>query len=150
MSYTIKQFTPNMVDKYFDSYIATIHNLTDSGKQSPSLMKQSLQAIHEQWSIVFVACDIISDEIVWSVSLLVEQKLIRWCSKAWHIEDVATRAWHEGKGIWSSLIHEAIKHAKQAWCYKIILDCDTKLSWYYARFGFEEKWVEMKMYLEKL
>jgi hypothetical protein len=41
----------------------------------------------------------------------------------------------------------ATKKAKEEWCYKIILDCDQKLEWYYQNFWFQPSWSFMKVYL---
>ena len=142
-----KQFIPKDVDKYFTSYGKTIDSLVPVWEQTPAILKASLEKISEQWTIVHIAVDEELDEIVWTASCLVECKLHRWWCKAGHIEDVATRAWRWGKWIWSNLIKKCVSSAKDAWCYKIILQCTDDLAPYYERFWFEVKGVDMKMYL---
>lgn len=147
MAIIYKHFLPEDIDKYFTSYWQTIDSLVPMWKQTPVILKASLENIIQQWTIVHIAVDEELDEIVWTASTLIEFKLHRWWCKAWHIEDVATREGRWGKWIWSELITQCLQSAKDAWCYKIILDCTEELSWYYARFGFEVKGVEMKKYL---
>ena len=147
MSFTYKVFTPNMVDTYFQSYIKTIENLVPAGEQTQYDMKQNLTKMLEQWSKVFVAVDDEIDEIVWTITVLIEQKLTRWWAKAAHLEELITRKWWQGKGIWSQLMKQAITYAQSQNAYKIILDCDPSLVGFYKRFGFEQSEVMMRRYL---
>ena len=47
----------------------------------------------------------------------------------------------------SALIKHAIQAAKDAHCYKIILDCDAELIPYYEKFGFTNKGIFMGQYM---
>lgn len=144
---TYTTFSPTLVDTYFDSYLKTIENLVPAGKQNPENMKNNLEKMLNQWSQVFIAIDKEVNEIVGTITILIEQKLTRWWAKAWHIEEVITRKWWGRRWIASSLITQAIEYAKKQWCYKIILDCDKKLIPFYEKFWFQESEVMMKMYM---
>jgi predicted GNAT family N-acyltransferase len=147
MSIIYSTFHPKDATLYFDSYCSTIESLVTAWEQSPEVLKTSLEKVIQQWSIVHIAIDEATNEIVWTATTLIEQKLHRGGTKAWHIEDVATRAWRWWNGIGSQLIKNSIESAKNAWCYKIILDCTQEMSGYYEKFGFEVKGVEMKKYI---
>jgi len=147
MAIIYKTFEPQDASVYFESYCSTIKSLVPAWKQTPETLKSSLEKVISQWSVVHIAIDKDANEIVWTATVLIEYKLHRWGTKAWHIEDVATRNWRWGKWIGSQLITNCIDTAKQAWCYKIILDCTQEMSGYYERFDFKVQWVEMKRYL---
>jgi len=112
----------------------TIANLREVGLEDDRI-RQLLKTMADQDIHVFVARE---DEIIGSVSLIVEQKLIHEGGIVGHIEDVATRKSHEGKGVGSALMKEAVSYAKKRGCYKVMLDCETDLMPFYERFGFKE------------
>ena len=60
--------------------------------------------------------------IVGSITVLIEQKLIRSMGKVAHIEDLITHNSYRGQHIASQLIEHAKEYAKQNACYKIILN----------------------------
>ncbi|XP_078165911.1 putative glucosamine 6-phosphate N-acetyltransferase 2 [Carex rostrata] len=84
--------------------------------------------------------------IVATGSIFIEKKFLRGCSSVAHIEDVvvdkATRGAHLGQRI----INYLVDRAKDAGCYKVILDCTPELKVFYEKCGFEEKNVQMALY----
>ena len=85
--------------------------------------------------------------IVGSITVLIEQKLIRSMGKVAHIEDLITHNSYRGQHIASQLIEHAKEYAKQNACYKIILNCDTSLERFYERNGFINNGTQMSLYL---
>jgi glucosamine-phosphate N-acetyltransferase len=77
---------------------------------------------------------------------MVEQKILRWWSKAGHIEDVAVRKWFEWIWIWKALNIKAIEKSKELGCYKIILDCNKWLEEFYEKIWFETSGIFMRKY----
>eukprot|EP00331_Platyophrya_macrostoma_P025354 CAMPEP_0176459972 /NCGR_PEP_ID=MMETSP0127-20121128/33653_1 /TAXON_ID=938130 /ORGANISM="Platyophrya macrostoma, Strain WH" /LENGTH=133 /DNA_ID=CAMNT_0017851127 /DNA_START=22 /DNA_END=420 /DNA_ORIENTATION=+ len=80
-----------------------------------------------------VLVDDSSNQIVGSVSVLVEPKFIRNLSFVAHIEDVVVHPHHQGKHLGMRLIEGACLIAKSKGCYKAILDADEKNGGFYER-----------------
>jgi glucosamine-phosphate N-acetyltransferase len=146
MTYTVQELTPALIQSQTQDYFATLANLSTVDTMTAEDAATTLALINQQWSQVYVA---IHDDgkIVGTITLLVEQKFLRWWALAWHVEDVAVREGYEGQGIGGWLVAHAVAQAKKLGCYKIILDCNEKLLWFYAKHGFEAKELCMKMYL---
>lgn len=145
MEFIVEELSKKHLD-YLDSFFATLSNLTVAPKQTRERTENLLMGINEQGSKIFIA--ITPDhEIIGSITLMVEQKMIRWGAKAGHIEDVVTREGYEGNGIGKALMNAAIEEAKNCGCYKIILDCDNELTWYYEKFWFKTDGAFMRVYL---
>jgi len=131
---------------HIDSLVKTLNSLSETPEITQQQAEQILDNITQQNSKIFIVIDN-EDGIIWAVTLLIEQKILRGWAKAGHIEDVVTRKWFEWRWIASSLINKAIEKATQEGCYKVILDCEAELCWYYKRFWFIECWVFMRNYL---
>jgi len=145
MQYTIEQFSEKHLD-YLDSFFTTLSNLTLAPKQTRERTENLLTGINEQGSKIFIAITP-DNEIIGTMTLLIEQKLLRGWAKAGHIEDVVTREGCEWNGIGKALITAAIEEAKNCGCYKIILDCDNELIWRYEKFWFKTDGAFMRIYL---
>jgi glucosamine-phosphate N-acetyltransferase len=85
--------------------------------------------------------------IVGSITVLIEQKLIRSMGKVAHIEDLITHKSYRGQHIASQLIEHVKEYAKQNACYKMILNCDASLERFYERNGFINNGTQMSLYL---
>ena len=145
MQYTIKELTVEDLDS-LDSFFATLSSLTTAPKQTRERTESLLMGINEQGSKIFIAITP-EHEIIGSLTLMIEQKMIRWGAKAGHIEDVVTREGYEGNGIGKALMNAAIAEAENCGCYKIILDCENELIGYYEKFWFKNDGAFMRMYL---
>ena len=87
------------------------------------------------------------NQLIGMGTLLIESKLIHGGSKVAHIEDVVIDKTYQGKGYGKILINNLIEKAKKFKCYKIILNCDEKNIRFYEKAGFQQKNVEMSLYL---
>lgn len=134
------------LENNIETYIQTLQNLSSIPNIKLKDANRTFHEIKNQWTIIYIAINK-TKWIIGSISLLLEKKFLRWGWLAWHIEDVVVRKWFEWNGIWSKLMEMATKKAKKEWCYKIILDCDQKLEWYYQNFWFKPSWSFMKIYL---
>lgn len=85
--------------------------------------------------------------IIGTITILIEQKLIRDMGKVAHIEDVVVDSKYRGNNIGNMLIKIAIEHAKERKCYKIILDCAEGVKGFYEKCGFICNGAEMAIYL---
>ena len=66
--------------------------------------------------------------------------------KVGHVEDVVVDAASRGRGLGLRIVRRLVEIARDAGCYKIILDCTPELRAYYAKCGFVEKGVQMAIY----
>ena len=91
----------------------------------------------------YVAC--IGDHVVGTASLLVEQKFIHKGGKVGHIEDVAVHPDCRQHGVGSALVKHATEQARKLGCYKVILSCFERLTPFYAKLGYRQHDVGMRI-----
>ena len=84
--------------------------------------------------------------VIGTATLLIEPKLIYNISFVGHIEDVVVDNKYRGYGIGKMMITHLTNKAELLDCYKVILDCAEKNSFFYSKCGFECKGVEMALY----
>ncbi|OEL12520.1 putative glucosamine 6-phosphate N-acetyltransferase 2 [Dichanthelium oligosanthes] len=78
--------------------------------------------------------------------LFVERKFLRGGGKVGHVEDVVVDAAARGRGLGLRIVRCLVEIARDAGCYKVILDCTPELRAYYAKCGFVDKGVQMAVY----
>lgn len=71
-----------------------------------------------------------------TATLVIEQKFIHRGGLVGHVEDVATNPAMRGRGLASRLVERLVEEARQAGCYKVILDCNDHVAPFYQRLGF--------------
>jgi len=69
--------------------------------------------------------------------LFVERKFLRGGGKVGHVEDVVVDAAARRRGLGLRIVRRLVEIARDAGCYKIILDCTLELRAYYAKCGSE-------------
>lgn len=79
---------------------------------------------------------LIGDEVIGTASLILEHKFLHRGGTIGHIEDVAVRPGHEGKGVGSAVVRELVELARRSGCYKVILSCTDQNVPFYSRIGF--------------
>jgi glucosamine-phosphate N-acetyltransferase len=84
------------------------------------------------------------DQIIGTISVIIEPKFIRNGGYVAHIEDVAVRVNCQLKGVGRALMEHAEKVSKDAGCYKIILDCNESNVGFYEKLGYRRHEVEMR------
>lgn len=127
--------TCNDILAHKDVYFTILSHLT----KAPMISDEEIQALYDNalsGGSNFFWCRDDEGELVWLSTLLIEHKFARGGVQCGHIEDVVVRPGYEGKGIGSLLIQACCDHAREAGCYKIILDCDEKLQSFYEKSGF--------------
>lgn len=92
---------------------------------------------------VYVYC--IDDSVIGCATILIEDKIIHNGGRVGHIEDVVVGDNHRGKGIGKLLIEYCSNIAKEAGCYKVILDCNTNNVKFYENCGFTRSGVCMRL-----
>lgn len=86
------------------------------------------------------------DNIRGAITIFIEQKIIHNGKCVGHIEDFVVSEQMQNQGIGTLLINQAIQLSKINNCYKVILDCDSKLEKYYGKRGFVTKGSYMGLY----
>lgn len=101
-----------------------------------------LDILQKQNIFVFI----IDEQIVGTITVLLERKMIHNGGMVAHIEDVVVDENHRNKKIGSQLIEHAIQFAKSKNCYKTILNCTDDKTTFYEKCGFTSKNKEMCIY----
>ncbi len=142
MNIKIEKFNSRHLDKGF---FETLSNLSYTGvrwrARDLDLVRDILENPHQE---IFVAVNENTD-VVGTITLLLERKLIHDGGMVGHIEDVATRKGWEGKGIGRMLVERAVLAARESGCYKVILDCSEENVPFYEKSGFHRHEVAMRM-----
>jgi len=127
-------------------FLETLSNLQPTGMTTENAL-QLFQNLPECIKIYVAIED--DGQVVGAATLFVEPKFLHGGSKVGHVEDVATHKDHQRKGIGSLLQRHLIEEAKRLDCYKIILDCNRDLIFFYEKFGYEVSDYHMRLNLKK-
>jgi len=92
--------------------------------------KISLSSNH----LIFVA--IVNNELIGTVTLIIEPKFIRNGGIIGHIEDVEIKKKFQKQGIGKFIIQKVLDYAEKNGCYKTILDCNDNVMSFYEGVGF--------------
>ena len=68
-------------------------------------------------------------------SVIIESKFLHCGSKVGHIEDVVVDKNTRGSGLGQKIVEHCIDYARDAGCYKVILDCSNKNVPFYINCG---------------
>ena len=94
---------------------------------------------------IVVAEDAHSGALLGTTSLIVEHKLIRGCGRVGHVEDVVTHEKARGRGVGRALLGRLAELAREAGCYKVILDCADKNAAFYEKSGYRRAELQMRL-----
>jgi len=147
MSFIIREIEENDFD---NGFFETLSNLSTVGgiKTNEVLKKEIIkEIITNKDYVIIISEDIKSREVIGTATLFIEQKFIHNGGKVGHIEDVATRKGYEGRGIGKEIINKLITISRERGCYKIILDCDEKVTSFYEKIGFRKHSIMMRINL---
>jgi glucosamine-phosphate N-acetyltransferase len=109
---------------------------------------QMREVMHERCRAgvrTYIAWDSAINEVVGTVSLLVERKFIHRGGKVGHIEDVSVRRGYRGKGVGAELVRHATQEARRLGCYKVILSCFEPLAPFYESLGYRKHDIGMRI-----
>jgi glucosamine-phosphate N-acetyltransferase len=144
MSFTIREIEENDFDKGFFETLSNLSTL--GGINTNEVLKKEIikEIITNKDYVIIISEDIKSREVIGTATLFIEQKFIHNGGKVGHIEDVTTRKGYEGNGVGREIIKKLITISQERGCYKIILDCDEKVSEFYEKIGFKKKAIMMR------
>lgn len=132
-----------------NKYLKLLGELTNVDELEDKLFEINLNKICSIGKIIIGY--IFSDEtncfeIVGSGTVIIEPKIIRGGKSVAHIEDIVVKSSWRGKKISQNILNKLKEYAKLSNCYKVILDCDEKVSRVYELNGFEIKGIQMGLY----
>ncbi|CAD7697636.1 unnamed protein product [Ostreobium quekettii] len=87
--------------------------------------------------------------VVGAATLFVERKFIHACGKVGHVEDVVVDVGCRGHGVGQRLVAALLEAAREAGCYKAILDCAEQNQGFYEKCGMVRKEVQMVKYFDR-
>ena len=88
------------------------------------------------------------NKIISSGTLLIEPKFIHNKGNVAHIEDIVVHSEYRKLSLGKKIIKYLTDKAKNANCYKIILNCDYNVKTFYEKNNFIERGLEMGLYFE--
>ncbi|CAK7912913.1 hypothetical protein CAAN3_14S02344 [[Candida] anglica] len=124
-------------------YLESLKVLTTVGEISKSQFEELVEywKKNEVYHPHVVANE--KDEVVATGMLLIERKAIHECGLVGHIEDISVAGHQQGKKLGYNMICTLAEKAKQAGCYKVILDCSPHNVEFYEKCGFKNDGTEM-------
>ena len=128
---------------FFDTLSSLSHvgNIADQNERAEKILSEIKSY---PFYTIFVAVKE-DNQLIGSITILIEQKFIHNGGKVGHIEDVVTKKEYEGMGIGKALVLKALDFAKENTCYKVILDCSKSNVEFYKKIGFKEHEVSMRI-----
>jgi glucosamine-phosphate N-acetyltransferase len=130
---------------YNKEYFNLLRQLTNTSEISYEEFSKFINGLNQDHQI-FVIEDLLTERIIATGTILIENKLIHGLGKVAHIEDIVTDDKYRSQGLGKYLIEKLIDVAKNAKCYKVILDCANHNIGFYTKCGFEIKGVQMGKY----
>ncbi|HEY6535111.1 MAG TPA: GNAT family N-acetyltransferase [Candidatus Nitrosocosmicus sp.] len=135
-------------DDFLNGFFDTLSNLSEIGdinKNSERIKEIFKELSYNKNFKIIVAEDKENHKIIGTATLFIEQKFIHDGGKVGHIEDVAIKKGFQNKGLGKEIIKELIEIAREEKCYKVILDCDEKVSRFYEKIGFKRHSIMMRI-----
>jgi glucosamine-phosphate N-acetyltransferase len=146
MPYTIDELNEQHFQNGFIETLSFLNEIDTISQEK--LIETFIKLKRKADSTIFVAVTS-EGKVVGTTTLLIEQKFIHNCGLVGHIEDVVVHEKFRGQKIADRLIEKAINVAREAGCYKVILDCNEKLVPFYQKLGFKKHEIEMRFELMK-
>ena len=139
---------PHNINYIKDQYLLLLSNLSATNYIETKLFKDNIDQISKMGAIIVGVTNDPSNnyEIVASGTIIIEPKIIREGKNVGHIEDIVVAEHMRGKGVSQKILEILRVIARENNCYKIILDCDTKVKNVYIKNGFKVKGIQMAEY----
>lgn len=140
---------PNYIEKIKESYLLLLTELTITNYINTNIFIENIERINNMGTIIVGYIGEINNdsfEIVASGTIIIEPKIIRNGKSVGHIEDIVVTKHMRGKGISQKILNLLKTNAIENNCYKVILNCDSKVKNVYLKNGFQEKGLEMSEY----
>eukprot|EP00475_Leptophrys_vorax_P021800 TRINITY_DN2961_c0_g1_i1.p1 TRINITY_DN2961_c0_g1~~TRINITY_DN2961_c0_g1_i1.p1 ORF type:complete len:171 (-),score=55.38 TRINITY_DN2961_c0_g1_i1:33-545(-) len=135
---------------YHKGFLQLLGQLTTVGdditfSQFSNRLREQQLAGHGVYRVVVIE-DLDKKLIIATATLFVEKKFVHSCGLVGHVEDVVVNSTYRGQNLGLRVVQQLKDWAKEAGCYKIILDCSDKNIAFYNKLGFEKKEAHMAFY----
>lgn len=130
-------------DDLFNGFLKSLDSLRKTSDIESNKARQVFEKIHSNPDHVILVA-VLNNKIVGSTTLLIEPKFIHNGGKVCHIEDVVVNKENQGEKIGKKLILASLEYAKNANCYKTILNCEDDVKSFYEKIGFKTHSKEMR------
>ncbi|KAF9353662.1 Glucosamine-phosphate N-acetyltransferase-like protein [Mortierella sp. AD094] len=142
---------PLEVTDYHKGFYDCLAGLTVVGKVSQESFQQAFESMLRCQNVyhIVVIEELKESRIVATGTLIVEQKFLRGCAKAGHIEDIVVHDSQRGKKFGIRLIDQLRYLGNVVGCYKLLLTCSESNEPFYEKSGFERKDLHMAQYLNQ-
>ncbi|KAG0029505.1 Glucosamine-phosphate N-acetyltransferase-like protein [Podila clonocystis] len=140
---------PLEITDYNKGFYDCLAGLTVVGKVSETSFQETFAAMLRAETVyhIVVIEDLHESRIVATGTLIVEQKFLRGCGKAGHIEDIVVHDSQRGKKFGIRLIDQLKYIGTALGCYKLLLTCNETNEPFYEKSGFLRKDLHMAQYL---
>ena len=128
---------------YHKNYLELLSQLTQVGQIKPDEFANIFSKIQSQ---IWVIEDTLTNKIVASASIFLEQKFIHDGGIVAHLEDVVVDQMYRGNQLGQKLIANIVEKARESGAYKIIADCKPELISFYSKNGFEKRGEQIAIY----
>ncbi|KAF9954525.1 Glucosamine-phosphate N-acetyltransferase-like protein [Mortierella alpina] len=142
---------PLELTDYSKGYFDCLAGLTIVGEVSEQAFQETFEKMRRCDGVyhVVVIEDLAQARVVATGTLVVEQKFLRGCAKAGHIEDIVVHDSQRGKKFGIRLIDQLKHIGTEVGCYKLLLTCSEGNEPFYEKSGFQRKDLHMAQYLNK-
>ena len=136
-------------DDMIDEYLNLIKNLSDTIERDNIVNLMNYYKIMELYPFIqiWTIKDTYYNKLIGCGTLILEPKFIHKCSNVGHIEDICISPEYKGNGYGKMLIKLLVDISKENNCYKVILNCKDENKVFYEKCGFNQKNVQMGLYL---
>lgn len=139
----------NLINSIFTAPVKLLRDVSVSSTEITTLLSTLTDAKHSEkietrlleilqiypWIQVYVIHHEVTGLIAMG-TLLLEPKLIHDCGMVGHIEDVVVSPYVRGEGFGKRMVQHLIQEAKNAKCYKVILNAKRENDGFYKTLGF--------------
>ena len=135
-------------DEIIEQYILLLSQLTETPILPREIFMNNLYKITTM-GIIYVCYHKTRENkicIVGSGTIIIEPKIIRNGKSVGHIEDIVVDEKCRAMGISKRIMENLFSFANEHNCYKVILDCNPRLSDFYEKLGFEKHGIQMSKY----
>ena len=136
------------IDEIIEQYILLLSQLTQTPILSREIFMNNLYKITTM-GVIYVCYHTTMENkicIVGSGTIIIEPKIIRNGMSVGHIEDIVVHEKCRSMGISKTIMEKLFVFANENNCYKVILDCNPRLSNFYEKLGFEKHGIQMSKY----
>ncbi|KAF9134057.1 Glucosamine-phosphate N-acetyltransferase-like protein [Mortierella sp. 14UC] len=140
---------PLEITDYSKGFYDCLAGLTAVGKVSEQSFRETFEQMRRCEGVyhIVVIEELRERRIVATGTLIVEQKFLRGCAKAGHIEDIVVHDSQRGKKFGIRLIDQLKHIGTMVGCYKLLLTCSESNEAFYEKSGFVRKDLHMAVYL---